>query len=173
MQYNEYYDMIIDLFRKSIKTKDASLYNKIFNTLINWYKNSYEADLINSFNAQNELRIANITKQIKKICEFNDYEKVQTTYQCDQLNELNKLSNQIFELVKESIKSKNVEFTELDYEKLMNKFKTIEQDFPKIIFNKFEYIRSECFLDLNYLLNKGNVQAYSLRTYDYLKNQIG
>lgn len=171
MAYDEYYNLIIGTFKNNIKTQDVKLYYKVFNTLLKWYKDNYESDLMNFFKEKDEISIINITKEIQKICELNDYEKIQNTYQCNQLDELNKISNEIFELVKNMTKDNNVDFKESDYENFMNKFKQLEINFPKIIFNKFEFIKSECIIDLNYLLNNGNVQTYSIRTYDYLKNK--
>ena len=171
MSYEEYYNKIINIFHNSIKTLNNELHTKIFNTLINWYKSNYEKLLLDYFEKKQENNIIMITKEIQKICDLNDYEKIQNTYQCVELDELNKISNVIFELVKQMIKNNNVDFKQSNYEEILNKFELLEIKFPKIIFKKFEFIRSECVLDLNYLLNNGNVQAYSLRTYDYLKNE--
>lgn len=171
MKYDEYYDMIINIFNDSIKVTDIELRNKIFNTLITWYKENYEMLLIQYFEKEEENAIITLTKEIKQICNLNDYEKIQETYECEQLDELNELSNKIFDLVKQMEKDNNINFSKEDYEIVSNKLNKIEKEFPKIIIEKFKNIKSECLLDLEFLLNKGNVKYYSFRTNNYLKSE--
>ena len=170
MTYDEYYDEIITLFKKSISMEDKDLYNKVFNCLIVWYQKNYEEQIKKYFQDENELAIINLSKKIYYICNLSDYDKLQEIYVCDELSKLEQLSNDIFELVKKS-HTTNVSFDEGTYNSFVQAINQLEKTFPKIIINKYNTIKSECMLDLDYLLNKGNVQSYSIRTYDYLQHQ--
>ena len=109
-----------------------------------------------------------MTKEIQNICSLSDYRKFQEIYECPQLTEISKLSNKIFNLIKEC-KQRKVSFDIKDYNYFINELNKYEQTFPKIIKNRFNEIKSECMLDLQYLLKQGNVDSYSFRTYNYLQ----
>lgn len=169
MSYDEYYTELIKFFHKSITIKDQDINSKIFNCLVNWYKANYEKNIIFYLNDNNQLPIINITKEIKRVCNLTDYQKLQEIYISEELNELNKISDEIFDLVKETCKNKT-KIDEVYYFKMKDKINQLENKFPKIIIDKYNLIRSECILDLEYLINNGNVEKYSLRTYDYLES---
>ena len=169
MNYDEYYNQIIKLFEEKIKTKKNELHDKILNCLNDWYRNTYENKIKFYFEDGNELAIINTTKEIIKVCESNDFDKIQSIYECDELKNLQKISNQIFDLVKKISRNDRINFNQDDYDKYINKLKEIESSFPVIIINQFNKIKSECILDLNYILNGGKVNNYSFRTYDYLR----
>lgn len=169
MNYDEYYNMIINIFYESIKVEDLELHNKVLDALINWYKKNYEMLLKKHFENEDEGSVVALTKEIKQVCNLNDYEKIQQIYECKQLDELNELSTKIFELIKQMKKNNNITFDQNEYKKILDKFNKIEEDFPNIIIDKFKNIKSECLLDLEFLLKKGNVENYSFRTYNYLQ----
>ncbi len=169
MNYDEYYNQIINLFEEKIKTKDHELHDKIFDCLNNWYKSVYEDKIKFYFEDLNELAIINATKEIIKICESNDFDKIQSTYNCRELNNLDEISSQIFDLVKKTSRNEIINFNQSDYDNYINKLKEIESSFPLIIIAQFNKIKSECLLDLNYILKRGKVNNYSFRTYDYLR----
>jgi len=171
MSYDEYYKMVIQNFDNSINSNDIQLREKILNTLIRWYQKNYEQQLIDYFKTNDEDSIVAISKEFKRVCDLNDYDKIQETYESNQLEELNRLSNQIFQLVKKINNDNSIAFNKNDYDNVIEKIKLLENDLPKIIINKFNFIKSECLLDLEYLLKNGKVQYYSIRTYDYLKRE--
>lgn len=171
MDYNEYYEEVIRLFENKIQSNDNNLRMKILNCLITWYKKKYENILKKKFNEHSEIGIVNITKEIKRVCDMNDYDKLQEVYECEELIELERFSDKIFLLVQES-EEKEIVFNQDDYNNVINKLNDMEKMFPKIIINKFKKIKSECLLDLDYLLNKGQVESYSFRTYDYLRKKL-
>lgn len=172
MTYEEYYKTIINYFHDSIFTKEEKLHNKIFITLLNWYKNNYEEKLKECFKLQKEREIISISKQIKQVCSLSDYEKIQNTYECESLVKLNELSEKIYLLAIEMSKNNQIAFNKQDYDNLINELNKIESNFPKIIEDKLKMIKSECLLDLDYLLNHGKVSVYSFRLYDYLRDKI-
>lgn len=168
MNYEEYYDNLIKTLNNSIDAENEIIRNKIFNFLLLWYKKNYEEKIKRCFDNKDENQIVNMTKEIQNICSLSDYRKFQEIYECPQLTEISKLSNKIFNLIKDC-KQRKVSFGINDYNYFINELNKYEQTFPKIIKNRFNEIKSECMLDLQYLLKKGNVDSYSFRTYNYLQ----
>ena len=78
MNYDEYYNQMVKLFEEKIKTKKTGLHDKIFDCLNDWYRNTYENKIKFYFEDVNELAIINATKEIIKVCESNDFDKIQS-----------------------------------------------------------------------------------------------
>ena len=166
-EYSTYYNEIVNLFENSISTNNLSLKKKIMACLISWYHRNYESELHKCFDEKNEEKIYSISNRIKKVCSHSDYDIVQETYWCKEIDELNSVSNEIFMYVVKSITDKK--FPQIDFDGYDKKLKKIEELLPSIVKNKYKSIISECILDLDYLKKKGVVSCYSIRTYNYLK----
>ncbi len=169
MNYESYYDEIKDMFQHSIKTNDANLNKKVYTCLLEWYKRNYEEEIKKCFIENDYSKIISISEQIKKICNYSDYDKIQETYLCSELEELIKISNKIFDLVITSFTDNNI-FTTIKYDEIEKKINSLGEKIPKIIIGRYKFILSECLLDLEYLKKQGNVNNYSIRTYNYLSS---
>lgn len=171
MTYDECYKMIIDNFESKISTKDKLLKIKIYNILLKWYKNNFEEELKFHFETDNKLGITNVLNRIEFVCRKNDSEKMKLVYANKNYEDFIKLSNYIFSLVIKFIENKDSLLSDDDFIEYNKKIKSYSSLIPKLLLEKYEYYKSECILDLNYLKSEGNVQIYSFRTSNLLRNR--
>ncbi|MBR4618631.1 MAG: hypothetical protein IKO49_04940 [Bacilli bacterium] len=169
MKYEEFFEKVKTTFKNSIHTQDEELKNKIYLTLLKWYGDNFESELKKAFETNNETKVLLIADKISKICDLDDLNKLKSTYKDESLIELNKISSEIFEKV---INYKtDIVFTEEEYNNYKNKIGMLKKQISPIFNSEIEYISSECELDLNYLLNKGNVECLSVRSSAYINNR--
>ena len=165
MNYDEVLKYIKGNFRKKIQTQDKILQIKIFNNLFNWYRDNFEENLKQAVEKNNQLGIISILKEIEKVCNLSDYEKMQLVYMDDSLKELIEISTTVFEMVKQFIKNDKKEIDLEELEAITKKIDQLEQNVSEIKRKKFIEEKSECLLDIEFLKNNGKVDNYSIRTY--------
>ena len=163
MEYEELYKYICDMIDESIDNKDSNEHKKIYDIIINWYKNNYEESLKNLLEAKKEKPLLGILKKIKEICLLNDSEKIIFCSMKDDIKEIIDISSEIYNLA-----INNRWINEDTYNSYLNKINEIENNTSESYKNIFLHEKSESLLDLQYLLNKGNIQEYSLRISDYI-----
>lgn len=171
MSYDEYYKMLDDYIYKSIKTTNFYLHKKIYTSILNWYDKYYKKKIKNYILEEKYSAVLSLSKQIYSVCSLSDYEKLEFTFECKELSELNALSDEIFNLVKTKIKS-DITIDKEKVDEYVNKLNELSDKIPKILENKYDYIKSECLLDIDYLIMGNKVKYYSLRTSDYLKYNV-
>lgn len=171
MKYEECYNMIIENFKNKIQTSDKLLKMKIFNNLVVWYKQNYEDELKKHFQNDNKIAIDTILKQIGKICNKSDLQKMKLVYMDEKFEEFMKISDDIFSIVSESVINGKYSFTEKNLNDYIVKLDSYELLISKIFIDEYNYYKSECVLDLNFLKAKGNVSRYSLRTHRLLESR--
>lgn len=164
MNYDECYKMIVDNFKSKINTSDMLLKTKIFNNLLNWYKNNFEDKLKLYCSENNQLGIIYIFKRIEEVCQSDDYTKLNVIYFDKNYEDYIQLSHNIFSLVVDLINNRNINFNDNDYDLYCNKLDEFQNVIHPLLIEDYKFIKSECLLDLLYLKNKGNVMTYSFRT---------
>ncbi len=169
MTYKEYEDNIKKKFIDCVNTTDEKLRFKIIQSLENWYQENYAKDVKEAFEKKDEVALISIVSDIDNVCSKPDYVKVKLTYNDESYNLLKKISQDIFSLVKESINKNNYSMTKDQYDKCLNDLKICKQNVSSLFKDDFDYLYSESILDLDYLLNKGNVKELSFRTSHYLE----
>lgn len=167
MSYEELYNSIINHFKNNIQTKDPIIHEKIYNSLISWYKSKYEERLKTDLKKDNIIDIKNIIEEINYICRLNDTDKLIEIEATNILKKIMEISNKIFQYAVDVYqKKKEVDLSICDeYEIEINK---LEKDIPELMKDRYNLIKSECILDLNYLRNK-NTNVFSFRLSNYIR----
>ena len=168
MTYQEYYAIVKERFNKSINTTDENLRTKILTSLENWYQKNYADKAKEACEKNDDITLINVSNDIEFICSKSDYLKVKLTYNDETYKKSDKISRDIFSLVKESIDKNEFTLTLEEYNKLLEELKGYKENISSFYKDDYAYLLSESVLDLEYLLNKGNVDSYSFRTSHYL-----
>lgn len=168
MNYDEFYKLLLNKLENSIKFNDQNLKSKIYKSLVNWYKNEFEEILIKSFKDNDEFEIANTLRKIDNICKLPDYIKLVEITKSKEYDEFYKLSLDIYDkIINYYLVGKEVSKEEC--EELEKKVVDYEKIIPNILKNKYNEQKSECLLDIEYLKNKGKVDKYSIRFYNFIR----
>lgn len=168
MIYEEYYAIVRERFNNCIITNDDSLRSKILFSLESWYQKNYAEDAKEACEKNDDIALISISNDIEFICSKSDYLKVKLTYNDEAYNNSSKISKDIFSLVKESIDKNEFTLTKEEYDDIISKLKKYKQGVSRLYKDDYDYLFSESILDLDYLLNKGNVNSFSFRTSHYL-----
>ena len=168
MTYQEYYATVKERFNNSVNTTDENLRTKILASLENWYQKNYADKAKDACEKSDDITLINISNDIEFICSKSDYLKVKLTYNDEAYNNSVKISRDIFSLVRESIDKNKFTLTLEEYNNFLRELEGYKENISILYKDDYDYLLSECVLDLDYLLNKGNVDSYSFRTSHYL-----
>ena len=81
MRYEEYFELVLNKISSSITTTDKELRERVYFSFLNWYKKKYEKKIQNAIELGEEYKLINITRQINKVCECSDIDKLKVTYE--------------------------------------------------------------------------------------------
>ncbi len=171
MNYDEYYQIIENHFDNCINTEDEKLKGKIKHSLLNWYKRTYEEKAKEACINKNDDILISISNDIESVCSKPDYIKLKLTYKDDSYEYAKMISFQIFEIVQKSINKNSFDFSQEQYNNYLEILKRVGSSISELYKDDYKWLLSESELDLNFLLNKGNVEEFSFRTKDYLPIQ--
>ncbi len=171
MTYDKYYNILIKRFEKCINCKDTNLKNKIFNALKKWYLENYENKIKQAIKDNNFSLVEKISEEIEFVCNKPDIIKLKLISKDDKFNQVQKISNDIFLMVKDGISNNKFTLTNDEYTKLEKFLLNAKNDISLLYQKDYQYHLSECLLDLSFLLNKGNVDFYSIRASKYLDSK--
>jgi hypothetical protein len=168
MTYEEYERFILNNFKNSIYTTDELEKTKLFLMLKKWYVENYKNEIKKYFEKNEIYNVYDLSTKFSYVCTLSDIEKVFYVENEKKIEELSTLSKEVFLLVQEYVNKKSINFTEEDYKKYYDRAKIIIENSEPLLKKIFETDYSEMILDLDYLLKKGNVDAYSFRTSRFL-----
>lgn len=169
MKYDEYFKMVLDKINDSITTTDKVLREKIYASVLKWYKTKYEPKVRELITSGEEHKLIYITRQINKVCESSDIDKLRLTYDDIYFEELKKLSEEVFNYVVKLIDNKSNYLDDLKNQEYLNKVKELKVNVSPVFKEDADRIMSEIDLDLKYLKANGNIENYSIRTGFYLR----
>ena len=164
--YNEIYKELYEEFQKSLNFDNDELKKKIINSFEVWFKDQYKKQLEEAIQEENYLEIDNIIQRIKKISNYDQINKLKAITIDKEYEEFKKLSEAIFRAALN--REKMSEGTITNYKEKMNEY---EKRINNINLDDFKLLKSECLLDLNYLLDPENAKAYSLRLGKYIEKE--
>ncbi len=110
-----------------------------------------------------------ITRKINQICTMSDLDKIKAVYYDKELDNLKAYSGEIFEKTISFINNRNNGINQEEYDKYMLKLKLFRFKISDLFKAEVDFIYSECALDLNFLLKKKGLEAYSIRISNYMK----
>ncbi len=168
MTYQEYYAMVKERFNNCVNTTDDNLRSKILTSLENWYQKNYADKALDACKKNDDITLVSISNDIEFICSKSDYLKVKLTYNDETYNKGEKISREIFSLVRESIDKNEFTLTLEEYNKYLRELENYKDNISTLYKDDYAYLLSESILDLDYLLNKGKVDSFSFRTSHYL-----
>lgn len=163
MTYDEFYKMVIDYFNEHIDIDNKELKLKTLNSFIAWYNKNYQEEIKKCYEDNNQLRIINIAEYIKKVINLDRESFLKVIYIDENYEEFLQLSKKIYDLAKEALFSNKFNLTIDEYNSFKLELDKYEEKISVIFKNDYYMHKSECYLDLEYLINKGNVNAYSIR----------
>lgn len=161
--YDKIYLDIYNKFENSINFDNETLKQKMLVNFRIWFEKKYKDKLLKDISEQNYVGIDYLIGKIEKITKCSDLDKNKIITIDDKFEEFKRFSNIIFKL---ALKKSRIDIkTYNDYKERIISYK----DKINIIFeDDYEYLKSECFLDLEYLLKGKEVGIYSLRLGKYI-----
>ena len=79
-----------------------------------------------------------------------------------------KLSQEVFNLTTNFYEKEEPTSIDIDFDEYQQKLESFKSKISEVYISDYERELSECLLDLEYLKNKGNVTAYSIRLHNYI-----
>ncbi len=164
--YDKIYKEVYEEFQKSLNFDNDELKKKIINSFEIWFKDQYKKQLEKAIQEENYIEIDNIIQRIKKISNYDQINKLKAITIDKEYEEFKKLSEAIFRAALN--KAKMSEDTIKKYKEKMNEY---EKKINNINLDDFKLLKSECLLDLNYLLDPEHTKTYSLRLGKYIERK--
>ena len=168
MNFDDLATILTDRMSESIKTENVLLRTKIMLNFDKWLRTNYKKDLIRCCELGDKFTIVSIVKKIEKIYMLSDYEKIKVLYIDNEFELFKKLSQEVFNLTTNFYEKEEPTSIDIDFDEYQQKLESFKSKISEVYISDYERELSECLLDLEYLKNKGNVTAYSIRLHNYI-----